>query len=402
MKKIIKLFVFSLILLFAFSISLVNVNAYLTDTTESITNTFTIKQTQKYQVTFTYYYVDENDNVIQLKAPDINTYDEGTIINLGTNLDQTVDYSEVKYYVNDSLYTLPTYPVTGDVTIQETYYLNRYNITYNLEGGTLDNPINQYTKVTSTFDLPTPTRSGYTFVGWGEQKVIAGRSPLFEMSTEMENGVVYDTGSQGDHHIYIKDVSGSAYAINVDYNGTDRIMVFTDDLTADVEYSSDGTNWTRIENWVYVENVGYQYFTLSNGSYDINSGIADSDLTYDQFIDLLHGETITINETHNPHTIVQGSTGDVEVTAIWRANQTYTVTFNANVNNGQGIQGTMNPQTFVAGETQALNSNTFTRSGYRFRGWATSSRGSVVYTDGQEIVVTRNMTLYAVWERSYN
>ena len=43
--------------------------------------------------------------------------------------------------------------------------------------------------------------------------------------------------------------------------------------------------------------------------------------------------------------------------------------------------------------------NPFTRNGYTFSGWATSRNGSVVYTDQQEITVTGNMPLYAVWTR---
>ena len=70
----------------------------------------------------------------------------------------------------------------------------------------------------------------------------------------------------------------------------------------------------------------------------------------------------------------------------------YTITFNAN-----GGTGTMAPQQACSGETVTLSSNAFTYAGGSFRGWATSSNGTVVYTNGAEVTVTGNLTLYAVW-----
>lgn len=45
-----------------------------------------------------------------------------------------------------------------------------------------------------------------------------------------------------------------------------------------------------------------------------------------------------------------------------------------------------------------------TRSGYTFRGWSETKNGSVnsAYTAGAKIQVTKDLTLYAVWQRSYS
>lgn len=60
--------------------------------------------------------------------------------------------------------------------------------------------------------------------------------------------------------------------------------------------------------------------------------------------------------------------------------------------------GTMTEQTVEQNTSVDLNQNTFTRDGYIFYGWATvDSNGEVVYTNGQTITVTDNITLYAVW-----
>lgn len=68
------------------------------------------------------------------------------------------------------------------------------------------------------------------------------------------------------------------------------------------------------------------------------------------------------------------------------------VVFNAN-----GGTGTMSDQVVLYNTTTALTSNSFTRDGFGFEGWATSSSGDVVYADGANITLTADQTLYAKW-----
>ena len=75
----------------------------------------------------------------------------------------------------------------------------------------------------------------------------------------------------------------------------------------------------------------------------------------------------------------------------------YTIAFNNN-----GGTGSMSNQYFLVGHTQNLNANTFTRSGYEFLGWSTSSSAtSPTYTNQQPVSSIRTTsgttTLYAVW-----
>ncbi len=73
--------------------------------------------------------------------------------------------------------------------------------------------------------------------------------------------------------------------------------------------------------------------------------------------------------------------------------KTYTVVFDAN-----GGTGTMAPQEFTSGESQALTHNAFSYEGYTFNGWNSVKDGTgTSYTDGQEITVSSDMTLYAQW-----
>ncbi len=83
--------------------------------------------------------------------------------------------------------------------------------------------------------------------------------------------------------------------------------------------------------------------------------------------------------------------------AHWTAN-TYSIRFNAN-----GGSGSMSDLAMTYDTPKYLTANGFTRSGYRFLGWATSASGSVVYANGASV---KNLTstkdavvnLYAVWQ----
>lgn len=76
----------------------------------------------------------------------------------------------------------------------------------------------------------------------------------------------------------------------------------------------------------------------------------------------------------------------------------YTINYNS-----AGGSGSMDPQTVELDTYDYLTACSFTKAGYMFTGWATSSGGSVVYLDGAQIYnlagADETITLYAVWER---
>lgn len=86
----------------------------------------------------------------------------------------------------------------------------------------------------------------------------------------------------------------------------------------------------------------------------------------------------------------------VRLYAVWEL-VAYTVKYNAN-----GGTGSMSNQQHIVGQSLALTANTFSRTGYTFKGWATSAGGGVVYTDGQSVQNIGNagstVNLYAVWQ----
>lgn len=68
------------------------------------------------------------------------------------------------------------------------------------------------------------------------------------------------------------------------------------------------------------------------------------------------------------------------------------VTFKAN-----GGTGSDYTQRVTYNTNTALTANTFTKTGYTFAGWATSSGGDVVYADGANVKLTAHTDLYAKW-----
>ena len=73
---------------------------------------------------------------------------------------------------------------------------------------------------------------------------------------------------------------------------------------------------------------------------------------------------------------------------------TYTIKYDKNASDATG---SMANTTKYYGTNVTLRSNAFSRTGYDFAGWATSSGGAVVYANGATYSANANVTLYAKW-----
>ncbi len=72
----------------------------------------------------------------------------------------------------------------------------------------------------------------------------------------------------------------------------------------------------------------------------------------------------------------------------------HTITFDPN-----GGSGTMPAQTVASGSTsEKLYANTFTREGFAFAGWGLEQYPERVYSAGQLLELTEDVTLYAIWD----
>ena len=87
---------------------------------------------------------------------------------------------------------------------------------------------------------------------------------------------------------------------------------------------------------------------------------------------------------------------DMLVYAKWIPNN-ITIKFDAN-----GGNGTMPDQVYVYDSKEALSENLFTKTGYKFLGWAeTKTAINPTYTNGytQNIKDSGSLTLYAIWQK---
>ncbi|MCP4710081.1 MAG: InlB B-repeat-containing protein, partial [Planctomycetes bacterium] len=87
-------------------------------------------------------------------------------------------------------------------------------------------------------------------------------------------------------------------------------------------------------------------------------------------------------------------TNDVTLYAVWLANG-YIITFDKN---DAGATGTMSPQTIASGSSENLTICGFSKTGWTFNGWATTSGGVVEYADQTSYTMgAADVTLYAKW-----
>ncbi|RFC54510.1 InlB B-repeat-containing protein [Brumimicrobium aurantiacum] len=165
-------------------------------------------------------------------------------------------------------------------------------------------------------------------------------------------------------------------------NGPSTVQSF--DLTGS---NLDGT--TDVE---LLAGTGFEISTNnSNFSGSLNLG-ASTSLSQTIYVRLESG--LGVGSYSDIVWIYGGGATDVEVDLEGEVTPTpYDVIFDAN-----GGTGTMANQTITSGATENLDANTFTRSGYVFDGWSTTSSGTVDFTDGAAYTMgNSDVTLYAVW-----
>ena len=90
---------------------------------------------------------------------------------------------------------------------------------------------------------------------------------------------------------------------------------------------------------------------------------------------------------------------NTDLYAHWIEKPEYTITFDKNNSNATGV---MNPQTLYRDVVSPISDNLFELDGYKFIGWNTKSDGTgTSYLDKEDITLTKDITLYAQWIKTY-
>ena len=198
---------------------------------------------------------------------------------------------------------------TGDKTYIENWELTEYNITMDLNGGSGQEKV-VYTMTDEDFELPTPTRNGYEFVGWTGEGI-----------TTPQTSVKIPKGSTGNK-AYTANWQVIEYTITLDTNGGP--------VVSPIKYTVED-----LFTLPYIHRPGYEFagWTLDG------SGMLP----------------------FTPLIIYPGTTGDLHYKAEWRLAE-YTITMDLDGGSGQEkVVYTITDEDFEL--------PTPTRNGYEFVGW---------------------------------
>lgn len=230
---------------------------------------------------------------------------------------------------------------TVAITYKSNYVLSNSNTQYVFPGQSIN--LNK-----NTFE-----RKGYLFKNWNTQK--DGTGITYTDEQLIEEGIIEEL-------ILYAQWTPITYNVEFDANGGTGAMdeqTFTYD-----EQNELSSNIFTKEKYIF---VGWN--TMQDGT----------------------GTSYQDKEVIENLTDVANSA--ITLYAQWKKVE-YNVTFNSN-----GGTGTMENQKYVLNESETIELNTFTKVGYTFKNWNTLPDGSGnTYSDGQNISITENTTLYAQWQ----
>ena len=164
---------------------------------------------------------------------------------------------------------------TGDKEFRAVWQIITYNISYNLNGGTLTNVSNptSYNITTETFTLKNPTRKGYTFKGWTGSNGNTAQTSVSIAKGSMEN------------KSYTANWTPIKYSIKYELDGG-------------VLSAANPTEYTVETETFTLNNPTKEGYTFKGWSTSLTS-------------------TSSYNATM---TVEKGSTGDKEFRAVWQEN----------------------------------------------------------------------------------
>lgn len=245
----------------------------------------------------------------------------------------------------------------GSIGIKE-YVANwqaiKYSISYNLNGGSITGQPDDYTIETENFTLPTPTKTGYNFIGWTGSN---GTTPQAKVTIAKGN-----TGNKN----YIANWSATQYTITYNLNGG----TLANEVTS---YSIESPNIVLpVPNKTEYDFIGW---TGSNG-----------------------------NTAQTSVTIPTGSTGNKAYTANWKGNTATFVsgsTFNTRIKSLTGdlskIKNVKNTKTVPSGAKTVDLTNT--NSPEKITAYFDEGTGIVyISTDAKKIYLNINSNdMFSNW-----
>lgn len=265
--------------------------------------------------------------------------------------------SGTQYYTASGA-SAKTCDLTSATTLYAKWTANTYTVAYNANGGTGTTASSTHTYDTAkNLTANGFSRPGYTFSGWATS---AGGAKVYDNSASVTNL----TATNGATVTLYACWSSNTYNISVDLKGGS---------------GASGTNYTvstssQTRTIAPPSRTGYTFSSWSISCAGGNPTISGTTLT-----------------------IPAGCYGEIAMTAVWTP-ITYTIQYNSN-----DVSGATASSSHTYDVAKNLTANSFVRTGYTFKGWATSTYGAVVYNNNHSVknlATTQGATvnLYAVWE----
>jgi uncharacterized repeat protein (TIGR02543 family) len=200
----------------------------------------------EFERTYTFHFVDGGvelfdsnyrycviDGVVRISGYNILTYSAGENGSIEGDVEQIVEYgksgTEVKAIPNtgyrfvqwsDGSTENPRTDtnVTEYISVTAEFAANEYTVSFDAQEGTVDPKTKSVTYDSSYGDLPTPEKTGYTFVGWFTDKTEGIKVEADTIVTETSNHTLYarwsprdDTAYKIEH--YQQGVDGDVYTL---------------------------------------------------------------------------------------------------------------------------------------------------------------------------------------------
>ncbi|MBE6752512.1 MAG: hypothetical protein E7556_08315, partial [Ruminococcaceae bacterium] len=257
-----------------------------------------------------------------------------------------------------------TYKSNSSITLYAIWSANTYTVSYNVNGGT-GCPSSQ-TKTYGkdlTLSSTKPTRSGYTFLGWGtsadDTSVNYNPGDTYKSNSSITLYAIWEIIKPDPPAAPVVKMSKTSFAVG------ESVTIYWDSVPGATSY------W--ISGWKSSDHVINEPSTsLSKTVSFANAG------TY--------SVAVSAKDAYGQQTLSEWVTFTVY--------KPYTVKYDAN-----GGAGAPSSQTKKSTSDLTLSTTKPTRSGYTFKGWGTSASDTTVdYAQGATYSTNANITLYAVWQ----
>lgn len=365
--------------------------------------------------------------------------------NGNTNQTETLSYT----ISTTGAFDTSAHKATGDLKLTAQWSVNNYSISYNLDGGSISGTTVNSVSYNQTFSVPTPTKTGYLFIGWqisgmdGTTHSYGTASSLKETSYTsittddtattfknlrstggtvtfkaiwmVKNWIITITNANSKLKYFF---AGSHYTIS---NTTklygrpedDELKVPTSSSSDTPRYYSNGTfydyaNHSKVQ--VYVTGTGglinsYTGHTFA-GLYYGSTKLVDADGNLKQ----VSGIT-TKDSSGNVVWDYTSSTTTLSLTASWTTN-TYNVIFDsASLSSAPTVSGLTknNNYKYTAKYGDTFTVENPTKTGYEFAGWyITNSNSKKISTGSTATEFTSlstmdgdEVTFKALWKTKY-